>query len=162
VGFRSEAWPGRATIAVAGASLSIIGASSAHTVLPSSAAVAARAHKTVLLTRRKLPEPTAKIGTYRYRSAIHATVRWQRIRTDTKTFVRQHFPHPEVLSGINPIFDKGAAPIALSVTSAYPLQGPGTDTDNRYGYGAHSIQNNVFFYGNNGPRRRSIHGSNTQ
>lgn len=139
-----------AALAATAASLFIIDASSAHTLRPVPAAATARMHQPRLLTRPMLPAPPTKIGSYHYHLGINETAGWRKIRNDTRAFVQQHFPHVQVLSGINPIFDKGAAPISVSVTEAYPLLGPGTDTDNRYGFGAHSIQNNVFFYGNNG------------
>jgi hypothetical protein len=112
-------------------------------------------NKRAPLTHPQLPSPPARIGSYRYHRGAHhrgadAVAAWRRSHNDSGAYVSQHFPRAEVLAGVNPIIDRGSAPIAVSVTIAYPILGPGTDTDTRYGYGAHSIQNNVFFDGNNG------------
>ncbi len=103
----------------------------------------------MLLTRPRFPAVPSKPGSYSF-GGVHATAGWTSASSDTGPFVQAHFPHVEVLSGINPIFSDGAAPIDVSIVAAYPLLGPGTDTDNMYGYGAHSIQDNEFFNGNNG------------
>jgi hypothetical protein len=72
-------------------------------------------------------------------------------------FIRKHFPHPEVLAGVaaQPVVSRGVtkrpAPFNVSVVTATPvLQQQGTETDNVYGSGAFSIQDNEFFKGTNG------------
>jgi hypothetical protein len=127
----------------------VIDVSSARTVGHAKVATASGTHTPVLLARRRFPALPIKPGSYSY-GGVHATAGWTSVSSDTGPFVQVHFPHVEVLSGINPILSDGAAPIDVSIVSAYPLLGPGTDTDNIYGYEAHSIQDNAFFTGNNG------------
>jgi hypothetical protein len=136
-------------VVLAGASLFVIGVSSAHTAPSTTVAVAASAKQPRPLVRRTLPPLPAKPGTYSYGVGVPTTAGWRRVPADSPAFVHKYIGHPEVLAGINPIFDEGAGPITDSTIVVRPLLGPGTDTDTKYGYGAYSIQNNVFFVGSN-------------
>lgn len=136
-------------VVLAGASVLVIGVSSAHTLPSATVSVAVSAKQPRPLVRRTLPALPAKAGVYSYSVGVHAIAGWRSVPAELPAFIRQHIPHPEVLAGINPIFDEGAAPITDSTIVVHTLLGPGTDTDTQKGYGAYSIQDNEFFLGSN-------------
>jgi hypothetical protein len=76
--------------------------------------------------------------------------KWARTSCASQTYIKQHIPRPEVLSGVggkaSPV---KAPPFVLSVVSAHVLAG-GSDVDSHYGAGHYSLQNNVMFHGSNG------------
>jgi hypothetical protein len=103
------------------------------------------------ITTPHLPPPPDKLGCYRYTNGG-----WRRIACASQAFIKSHFPHPEVLSGVSGTTKlisgkkKTAAPFALSVISAQNIdQQFGGETDTKFGANAASLQNNEFFVGNN-------------
>jgi hypothetical protein len=138
-------------VALAGFGLSAMDGSSAHAVAGIAGTNRATSVYASPLTRRRVPHPPAKVGCYRF-----VATGWKRTACDTSTFVRAHFPHPEVLSGIagGSVVRSGhrhtAPPFTVSVISARPvLQQAGTEADGVQGAGAYSLQDNVFFKGTN-------------
>jgi hypothetical protein len=93
---------------------------------------------------RVAPPPDAP-GCYVYQSG-----QWATASCASQSYIQQHIPHPEVLSGIGgETAPTKAPPFDLSVVSANVIAG-GSDVDSRYGAGYYSLQNNVLFHGSNG------------
>jgi hypothetical protein len=117
-------------LAVAWSGLLNIGASAAATPIVS----------------RLVPAPPAKVGCYRYVNAV-----WLKGPCDTQASIKKYIPHPELLSGIGGHFKTSTSRFTLSVVSvkAINTQG-GSETDNQWGSGAYSLQDNEFFTGSNG------------
>ncbi len=90
------------------------------------------------------PPPHAA-GCYVYRAE-----KWQRTSCASPTYIKQHIPRPEVLSGVGGrTAPTKAPPFVLSVVSASVIKG-GSDVDSHYGAGHYSLQNNIMFHGSNG------------
>jgi len=98
---------------------------------------------------KRLLRPPARPGCYAARDR-----HWVRVKCDSKAFIRKHLPHPEVLAGVggtpggSPSKPTGAAAFTLSVLLTVPLV-TGSETDSMVGSNNYSLQNNVFFVGNN-------------
>ncbi len=89
--------------------------------------------------------PPAAAGCY-----VNHAGKWQRTSCASQTYIRQHIPRPEVLSGVGgKTSPTKAPPFVLSVVSADVLHG-GSDVDSHFGAGHYSLQNNVMFHGSNG------------
>jgi hypothetical protein len=92
-----------------------------------------------------VPPPPNRIGCYEYTSG-----QWQQRQCASLSYIAQHIPHPEVLAGVGETSSAvGAGPFDLGIVSAQPIVG-GSDTDSKFGAGYYSVQDNVFFTGNNG------------
>jgi hypothetical protein len=102
----------------------------------------ARAGVPASANRRRLPAPPRKIGCYHY-----IDHRWRRADCESRAYVRQHFPHPEVLTGISSRVSKHGPPIVLS-SIFYGSVAGGSVSDSQFG-AAYSVQDNAFFNGNN-------------
>jgi hypothetical protein len=138
-------------VALAGFGLSTMEGASAHAVAGATATESAIRAESSPLTRAHVTKPPAKVGCYRYLPAG-----WKRVACDSTAFIRKHFPHPEVLSGIagGSVVHSGhrqtAPPLTVSVISAQPVdQQTGSKSDPAHGAGAYSLQDNVFFKGTN-------------
>jgi len=136
-----------AALALAGAGLTTLGAASAHQGVSASVG---KEQPPISSQNPKLPPPPRKVGCY----ATNGNG-WQRVTCASKVFIRKHFPHPEVLSGVGGkaiVSGKKrtvAAPFTVGVIRANPMIG-GSESDTRLGSGNYSLQDNVFFKGNNG------------
>jgi hypothetical protein len=76
--------------------------------------------------------------------------KWQQTNCASQSYIQQHIPHPELLSGIGgKTSPTKAPPFVLSVVSANVIKG-GSDVDSTFGAGYYSLQNNVMFHGSNG------------
>jgi hypothetical protein len=95
----------------------------------------------------KVPPPPPEPGCYR----PAAGGGWRSVACATQAYIAQHIPHPELLAGVGETTSTqtSAPPFQLGDVSAIPLVG-GSETDNKYGKGYYSLQDNVMFYGNNG------------
>src|SRR5271170_6980654 len=91
-----------------------------------------------------IPAPPREVGCYKY-SAGSA---WVRVPCATQSFIRKHFPHPEVLSGVSVKAPQSGAPLDIAAMNVDTVVG-GSESDNQYGPGAYSLQENVFFTGSN-------------
>jgi hypothetical protein len=109
------------------------------------------------LVQRHFPAPPQAAGCYRFNATTTNIDAWRRVACDTPAYIKQHFPHPEVLSGVSVATGgksaggQTGAPIALSVLSAHPVdKQAGSETDSHYGANNYSLQDNAFFKGSNG------------
>ncbi len=95
--------------------------------------------------RSMAPVPTAA-GCY-----VPDGTNWRRVDCDTQTYIARHIPHPEVLAGVGGTTAQGhtAGRFTVGEVSAGSI-GSATEVDSKYGAGAYSIQDNVFFNGPNG------------
>jgi hypothetical protein len=92
-----------------------------------------------------VPAPPDRVGCYEFSDG-----QWQHRQCASRSYIAQHIPHPEVLAGVGETSGaSGVGAFDLGIVSATPMVG-GSDTDTKFGAGYYSLQDNVFFTGNNG------------
>ena len=91
------------------------------------------------------PVPTA-VGCY-----VPDGTNWRTVDCASQTYIAQHIPRPEVLAGVGGTTVDGqtAGRFTVGEVSAGSI-GSASEVDSVYGAGAYSLQDNVFFDGNNG------------
>ncbi|HXW80382.1 MAG TPA: hypothetical protein VEJ84_12835 [Acidimicrobiales bacterium] len=95
--------------------------------------------------RFRAPLPPDTPGCYLYRRGGA----WQREDCDTPEYIQQHIPHPETFEG--PFEDSTFRSPFVASTVQVTLKGVGGgEKDTQFGDNSFSIQDNVFFTGNNG------------
>lgn len=135
-----------AVLAVAGTGLTTLGAASAHRAQN---AAAGNGPPPITTPKPKLPPLPHRLGCYTTNGNG-----WRRVLCATRAAIAKHFPRPEVLSGVggkavvSGKVRSVAAPFSVGVIRANPIIG-GSESDTRLGAGDYSLQDNVFFKGNN-------------
>jgi hypothetical protein len=154
-----------AILAVTVAGFSNVGAISAYAASPAAGASTTTTTTTTTIPNtppplsnppsfprpRSLPRPPVKAplppdtpGCYRYLPGAA----WQTVDCDTPEYIQEHVPHPEIEPG--PFENSGFHVPFVASTVRVELANVGPENDTQFGADNYSIQDNVFFTGDNG------------